>query len=252
MAHKAPANYTPDNITGKAAVVTGGTSGIGRAVAQLLAERGARVLIFGRHEEELQAALTEIQTTGGEVHGITADTSRQEDVQRVFQEADQRLGGVDILVNNAALAGGSITQVGYQEIQQTVTVNVIGYLSCAYEALQRMQKQGSGHIVNIGSMSADLREEDSDIYVATKAAIQGFSESFRKSANKGGIKVSLVELGLVATPMAADSEEEAQEKLEKQEMLLPEDIAECVHYCLTQPARCDVVAVQIRPLYQTI
>ncbi len=244
--------FEPQSVAGKAVVVTGGTTGIGRATARLLVARGARVLIFGRHERELNEALEDIRGTGGEVHGLTADQSRLEDVQRVFEEADRRLGGLDILINNAAISPESILDAEHDELRYAIETNLLGPIACTREAVRRMQTRGEGHIVNVGSMSADQREEDNSVYVATKAALQGFSESLRKTVNPGGIKVTLIEPGKVATDMVEMPDEEKRQKEEELEMLRPEDIAECVHFCLIQPKRCDVVGVQIRPHLQTI
>ena len=248
---KAPRNYHPENIEGKAAIVTGGTTGSGRATARLLAERGARVLIFGRDENDLQEALNELKQCG-EVHGVQADQSRLEDVQRIFAEADTQLGGVDILVNNAAVSAGGIQESELEEIRYGLEANVLGYMACTKEAVTRMKAKGAGHIVCVGSLSADQREEENDVYVATKAAIQAFSESLRKGINPLGIKVSLIEPGRVGTDMPSESPEEQAQKQQRGEMLKAEDIAEAVHYCLTQPARCDVIVVQIRPHLQSI
>jgi NADP-dependent 3-hydroxy acid dehydrogenase YdfG len=251
MAGRAPHNYHPENIEGRAAIVSGGTTGIGLATAHLLAERGARVLIFGRHEDDLQNALDELAPLG-DVHGMIADQSKPEDVRRIFAEADARFGNLDILVNNAAISAGSVLEKDIEEIAYGLNVNILGYMACAREAIQRMKARGQGHIVCVGSMSADLREEGNDVYVATKAAVQAFCESMRKSVNPMGIKVSLIEPGLIATPMIESSPQEQEAKKAKAEMLEPMDIAEAVHYVLTQPARCDVVTVQIRPHMQTI
>jgi NADP-dependent 3-hydroxy acid dehydrogenase YdfG len=126
-------------------------------------------------------------------------------------------------------------------------------MAMSHEAAERMKASGWGHIVNIGSMSADVREEDSSVYVATKAGIQGFSEALRKEVNPLGIKVTLIEPGAVGTDMQSQySPEEQREKIEKMEMLRAEDIAACVLYTITQPKRCDVVALQIRPHLQSI
>lgn len=248
---KAPRNYHPENIEGKAAIVTGGTTGIGRATAKLLAERGARVLIYGRDENDLQEALNELQQCG-EVHGLSADQSRLEEVQRIFAEADAKLGGVDILVNNAAISAGGVLDSELEEIRYGLEANILGYMACTKEAATRMKAKGAGHIVCVGSLSADQREEENDVYVATKAAIQAFSESLRKAINPQGVKVSLIEPGSVGTDMPKDSPEEQAQKQQRGEMLQAQDIAEAVHYCLTQPARCDVIVVQIRPHLQSI
>lgn len=244
--------YEPESLDGKAVVVTGGTSGIGRATARMLAAQGARVVVVGRHAEDMGDALEEIRRTGGEAHGILADLSSVDEVRRVFREADERLGRLDILVNNAALSAEGIEGEALEEIEYTVQTNVVGYIACAREAVERLKNRRRGHIVNVGSMSADLREPTSSTYVATKGAIQAFSESLRKAVNPGGIKVSLVEPGKVATDMVEQPKEEKEQKEAALEMLRPEDVAACILFCLTQPWRCDVVVMQVRPLLQVI
>ncbi len=133
------------DLSGKAVLVTGGTSGIGRATARLLARAGARVVPFARDQEKLQEALDEIRSTRGEAHGITADVSRIEDVRRVFDEVDRWLGGLDILVNNAAISGEDFPDELLEEMERMVRTNVVGYLACAREALRRIQDRGARH-----------------------------------------------------------------------------------------------------------
>lgn len=115
-----------------------------------------------------------------------------------------------------------------------------------------MTERGGGHVVLVGSMSAGLREEDEGTYVATKAAIQAFAESLRKTVNEQGIKVTLIEPGKIATDMVDKSQEEKEEAIADLEMLHPEDVAGSILYTLFQPERCDVVSVQIRPHRQVI
>jgi NADP-dependent 3-hydroxy acid dehydrogenase YdfG len=245
-------DYQPETVAGKSVLITGGTTGIGRATAILLASHGARVMIFGRHEQELSDAMTDILDAGGEVMGMTADTANPKDIQRVFNEVDQAMDGLDILINNAALGYNSVMEGEYQDWQYIVNTNLLGYMAMAHEAIERMKARGQGHIVNIGSMSADVREKNSSVYVATKAGIEGFSEALRKEVNPLGIKVTLIEPGAVGTDMQPESPEEQRQKQEKMEMLKAEDIAACVLYTITQPKRCDVVMLQIRPHMQII
>jgi NADP-dependent 3-hydroxy acid dehydrogenase YdfG len=115
-----------------------------------------------------------------------------------------------------------------------------------------MKAQQKGHIVNIGSMSAETHEETGTVYVATKSAIQGFSIALRKEINEMGIKVSLIEPGAVSSDMQPAPKEEQREQIKKMEMLDPEDIAMSVLFCLSQPKRCDVVSMQVRPHLQVI
>lgn len=247
-------DYQPQDVAGKAVVITGGTTGIGRAIAVLLGWRGARVLLFGRHDQELRDAMNDVKTAGGEVHGLAADVSRHEDVERVFHHADRKIGGVDILINNAGSAARSVTGSDYQDIRYAIETDLLACLDCAHEALARMKAKGEGHIVNIGSMSAQATEAGSDIYVAAKAGVRAFSESLRKQlSEQSGIKVTLIEPGRVGADINPDrTSHEQEQKAQSLEMLKAEDIAECVLYCLTQPKRCDVVAVQVRPHAQPI
>ena len=241
-----------ESLTDKRILITGGTTGIGRAVALLLSSYGANIVTFGRHQEQLDEVLAAIRQMGSRAEGIVADSASADDIQRVFQLVDQTLGGLDILINCAALSGESIDEMADSDWRYVIETNLIGYLATTKEALNRMKPQQHGHIVLVGSMSADVREAGSSVYVATKSAIQGFAESLRKEINQQGIKISLVEPGAVGSDMQKTTPEEEQERQQKGDMLRAEDIAVCVHYILTQPQRCDVVSVQIRPHLQLI
>jgi NADP-dependent 3-hydroxy acid dehydrogenase YdfG len=250
-------SFNPDGqntLEGLAVLVTGGTAGIGRAAASLLAQQGANVLIAGRDPAHLESALTEIanQQIAGSIAGIAVDLATKEGVIAAFHEIDKRFGKLDVLINNAALAYQSITDGTYEEWEQVIRTNLLGYIACTWHAVGKMRPNRSGHIINIGSMSADVREKGSSVYVGTKSGIQGFSETLRKEVNELGIKVTLIEPGAVITELHGMGEGELKEKEEKQEMLLAEDIARAVLYTLTQPARCDVVEMKIKPHLQII
>jgi len=243
-----------DQIKDRVILITGGTAGIGRATAALLAQQGANVLIAGQDPAHLESALAEInnQQIEGSIAGITVDLATKEGVIEAFDEIDRRFGKLDVLINNAALAYQSITDGVYEEWERVIRTNLLGYLACTWHAVDRMRPNKSGHIINIGSMSADVREKGSSVYVGTKSGIQGFSEALRKEVNELGIKVSLIEPGGVITELHGMNDEQLKEKEEKQEMLLAEDIARAVLYTLTQPARCDVVEMKIKPHLQII
>ena len=247
-------NYFGQNIKDKRIVITGGTTGIGKAIADLLVSLGGRVLIFGRDHEDFKNAVEDIkqQFPDSEVYGIPADVSKKEDIAKIMTIVDTELGGIDILINNAALAAEGITESTYENYKYVIDTNITGYLAFCEEAASRMKNQKSGHIINIGSMSVESREPKSTIYVATKSAIRGFSTSLRKELNPLGIKVSLIEPGAVTSDMQKSSKEEQQQKIEKMEMLKAEDIAMSTLFCLSQPKRCDIVTMQIRPHLQII
>jgi NADP-dependent 3-hydroxy acid dehydrogenase YdfG len=250
-------NFNPDmptDLKGLGVIVTGGTTGIGRATAILLAQKGANVLVTGHNSQHLDETLASIKEASpqGKFDGITADLATKEGVEAVFNKTDETLGQLDVLINNAALAYQGVNDGSYDDWERVVKTNLLGYIACTREALDRMSPKGRGHIIHVGSMSADVREKDSSIYVATKAGIQGFAEAMRKEVNEKGIKVSLIEPGAVGTDMQPANADEQRQKQEKLEMLKAEDIAAGIIYTLEQPFRCDVVELKIRPHLQII
>ncbi len=243
--------YLPSNekLEGKNVLVTGGTTGIGRAVALYLVELGAKVMIVGRHAEELEAALADLSKISEDrVYGMIADVSEQKGIERIFKALDHRFGQIDVLINNAGLGYQSVLDHEAEEMDYGIDTNLGGYLACAREAALRMKEKGGGHIANVGSVSAVKRGGGSSVYVATKSAIQGFSASLRKELSEFKIKVTLVEPGSTATDMQEKSQEEMDEKVEAAEMLDASDIAAGIVYCLTQPQRSNIDTIQITPL----
>jgi len=250
--HISPEKTTEEEkINGKGILISGGTTGIGRATAVLLAAKGAKVFIFGRHEQELKDALSDINATGGKGFGMVADQSIIEEVSNVIREAESSMGRIDILINNAGMGIGEIDKTEAEDIEYVVKSNLLGYMYCTKEAIKSISKNNGGHIVFIGSMSADERS-GSPVYVATKSGIQGFAEATRKAYNDKGIKVTLIEPGSVGTDMPKESSARQREKEAASEMLKAEDIAASIHFCLIQPKRCDIVEMKIRPHLQVI
>jgi NADP-dependent 3-hydroxy acid dehydrogenase YdfG len=246
-------NYFGQNIDRKRIVITGGTTGIGKATAELLASLGGHIFIFGRDKDDFDQAIDSIKAKAeGEIYGITADITRKEDIELIWQEIDNSLGGIDILINNAALPANGIIEEDYENIRYILETNILGYISFTKEAVSRMKTYKKGHIVNIGSMSAETHEETGTVYVATKSAIRGFTTALRKEVNELGIKVSLIEPGAVTSDMQPAPKDEQREQIEKMEMLEAEDIAMNVLFCLSQPQRCDIVTIQVRPHLQVI
>ncbi len=239
-------------LSGKRALITGGTTGIGLAIAKALAGEGARLVLAGRDGKDLAAAVAAVAALGGEAHGQQADTARADDVDRVFDAARRDLGGLDILVCNAAVAADGIAEMGEADWRYALDVNVAGYLACVRSAVAMMAPAGGGAIVLVGSMSAEVREKGSSVYVATKGAIRAFAAALRKEVNEAGIRVTLIEPGAVSTDMASGSAEDQRRAIADETMLLPEDIAACVRFVLGLPSRCDVVTMQVRPHRQLI
>jgi len=246
--------YTPQQLKGKTALVTGGTTGIGRATARILAGLGAKVFITGRNLDPLMQAIRDTRELypDAEIDGATSDLSREDEINHLFEAFTEKFGQPDILINNAALSAEGITKGSYQEWEYVVDTNLLAYMACANAAAKLMKARKSGHIVNVGSMSAEAREATGTVYVATKAGIRGFTGAMRKELNPDGIKVTLVEPGSVSSDMQPGESADHDKKIAAMEMLEAEDIAASIIFCLSQPQRCDIVSIQARPLKQII
>nr|WP_295876296.1 SDR family oxidoreductase [uncultured Chitinophaga sp.] len=247
-------SYQPETLSGKRVLITGGTTGIGRTTALLLAEQGATVMIFGRHAPELEDTLQQFRDKKLEkqVHGFTADIATEAGIQQVFEQVDQQMSGLDILINNAGLPFGGISEGSYKDWQYLVNTNLLSYMACAQEAIWRMQPQQKGQIVFIGSLSAKVRSADSSVYSATKAGVQAFAEALRKETISQGIKISLIEPGLVDTDLLDMDAAKRAELLQENKMLITDDIAACVAYILTQPWRSNFMMARVAPVQQEL
>lgn len=243
-----------DKINHKKILITGGTTGIGRATAILLAEVGATVMVVGRHQQPIDETLTQVRVmNAGRKHiGLALDLSEKHSIDTLYQTIDDEWGELDVLINNVALPAGNTQSGSYEEWQYLVNTNLMSYIACSHEAISRMKNKREGHIINIGSMSAEVKDKDSSLYVATKSAIRGYSASLRKECNPLGIHVSLIEPGLVDTDMHTDSAAEKLRQVERKEMLKAGDIALSALFCLLQDDRCSVIEMKVRPLNQLI
>jgi NADP-dependent 3-hydroxy acid dehydrogenase YdfG len=232
----------------KVALVTGGTTGIGRAIVQAFAKEGMRVYTFGRHQETLKQSIAEAERMApGRVTGSIADVGKQEDMQKLFDTISKEAGRLDVLVNNAGLSGDSVSDSDSAQWRYVVETNLIGTMLCSQLAASAMHE--GGHIVNIGSTSAEDMEAGGDVYVATKAGIKAFSSSLQKTLGSRGIRVTLIEPGVVGTDMTLDEGGvDAQSKSESEnKMLCAEDIAEAVLFALRQP-RANISELKVEPL----
>jgi 3-oxoacyl-[acyl-carrier protein] reductase len=233
----------PD-LTGRKAIVTGGTTGIGRAIAVLLASYGVKVFTCGRTPEHLDDALSRLREVG-EGDGINVDLSKAEDVDRFFDAADEYLGGLDIAVINAAVPAEALADTSEQDTRYQLETDLVSYVIAAQEAARRMN--AGSDIVLIGSMSAVSRKGGTSIYVAAKAGIQGFAAALRQELSEKDIKVGLIEPGFTGADFQyPEFPPEKQRKLiHEDRMLRAEDIAVAAHFMLTQPRRAAVSLMRV-------
>jgi len=235
-------------LQGKRVLVTGGTTGIGRATVKLLADQGARVLTFGRHEAELQASLANAGLPAQA--GLIADVADRNGLEVVFAALDERLGGIDALVACAALGADPLAEMEEDDWRYVVETNLVGYLACADRALRRMEAQGGGHLLFVGSISTEIKAPGESVYAATKGGVKAFAETLRKEVADRNIRVSVIEPGSVGSDMQPCSPEEQREAISRHEMLYAEEIAEAIVFALTRSERCDVLNLRIEPRLQ--
>lgn len=237
------------SVNGKVVLVTGGTTGIGRAIAIALAGSGAKVLIFGRHQPELDDALAALADSAGEAQGMLADQSKPDDMRKVFDRV-KGMGGLDVLVANAGVSAEGLADISDKEWRYVMETNLLGYMDVAKRASEALEGR-RGDIIFIGSVSADHRTKGTSVYTATKAGIQAFADTFRKEMSDKKVRVSLIEPGAVGTDMQECSPQEQREKIAKAEMLKAEDVAELVGFILTRPERCTISSVKIEERVQS-
>jgi NAD(P)-dependent dehydrogenase (short-subunit alcohol dehydrogenase family) len=234
------------DLRDKRILVTGGTTGIGRETVKLLTKQGARVLTFGRDAQALETALAYAEGATG----LSADAATKEGIDRVFAELDSTLGGIDILIACAALGAEPIHEMADDAWRYVIETNLVGYLACAREAIKRMNAEGGGHLLFVGSVSSEIKAEGESVYAATKAGVQAFAETLRKEIAHKNIKVSVIQPGSVATDMQECSVDEKRSAVAAHEMLHAEEVAEAIEFVLTRSERADILNLRIEPRIQ--
>ncbi|HGZ4533707.1 TPA: SDR family oxidoreductase [Staphylococcus aureus] len=228
-------------LTDKVAVVTGAGSGIGEAIATLLHEEGAKVVLAGRNKEKLQNVANQLSQDSVKV--VPTDVTNKEEVDELIKIAQQTFGGLDIVINSAGqMLSSKITDYQVDEWDSMIDVNIKGTLYTAQAALPTMLEQSSGHLINIASISGFEVTKSSTIYSATKAAVHTITQGLEKELAKTGVKVTSISPGMVDTAITAAYNPTDRKKLE------PQDIAEAVLYALTQPKHINVNEITVRPV----
>ncbi|CXW80117.1 TPA: SDR family oxidoreductase [Staphylococcus aureus] len=228
-------------LTDKIAVVTGAGSGIGEAIATLLHEEGAKVVLAGRNKDKLQNVANQLAQDSVKV--VPTDVTKKEEVDELIKMAQQTFGGLDIVINSAGqMLSSKITDYQVDEWDSMIDVNIKGTLYTAKTALPTMLEQSSGHLINIASISGFEVTKSSTIYSATKAAVHTITQGLEKELAKTGVKVTSISPGMVDTAITATYNPTDRKKLE------PQDIAEAVLYALTQPKHVNVNEITVRPV----
>ena len=229
-------------LAGRVAIVTGGTRGIGRAIASSLVKAGVQVAITARREQDLAQATSQLNQYG-KAAGYVCDVRDYDQVKSMFARIDEDFGGVDILVNNAGIGiFASVESMSVEDFRAVLETNVFGVFYCCHEAIPLMKRRGGGYIINISSLAGANPHPNMAAYNASKFGLNGFSEALMQEVRHDGIKVSYIMPGSVNTEFGGDEPSDA-----KSWQLQSEDIARVVMDLLEYPDRALPSRVEIRP-----
>ena len=230
------------DLKGRIAIVTGGTRGIGRAIAASLVTAGAKVAITARNEKDLADAVSELNRTGNAA-GYACDVRDYEQVKSTVARVVADFGGIDILVNNAGVGiFETVESMSVEDFRTVLETNVFGVFYCCHEVIPLMKKGGGGYVINISSLAGANPHPRMAAYNASKFGLNGFSEALMQEVRHDNIKVSYIMPGSVNTEFGGDSPSD-----EKSWQLQPADIAQAVMDLLEYPDRSLVSRVEIRP-----
>jgi 3-oxoacyl-[acyl-carrier protein] reductase len=224
------------------AIVTGGSKGIGFAIAKAFVSRGMQVVLSARKDDELRKAAAALGSDAN-VHTVRADVRKPEDAERLIKDTVQRFGGVDVLVNNAGIGRfARVTDLSIEDWQQVIDTNLSGVFYCCRAAIPDMQRRGGGYIVNISSLAGKNAFAQGAAYCASKSALNAFSEALMQEVRYDNIRVSYVMPGSVSTgfghgAMGGEADWKSA----------PEEVAEVVVDLVTLNPRSLASRVELRP-----
>jgi NAD(P)-dependent dehydrogenase (short-subunit alcohol dehydrogenase family) len=228
---------------GKVAFVTGGSRGIGQAIARALLRGGTNVAITARSESTLRKAASELasEASNSEVLPIKADVTHLSEVEQAVEAAVRHFGGMDVLVNNAGVGVfRAVADMAVNDWQNIVATNLTGVFYCCRAALPHLRARGGGWIINISSLSGKHPFADGAAYCASKAGLNAFSEALMQEVRHDGIRVACVMPGSVRTEFGRSAGDEGWK-------LSPDDVAKVVTDVLAYPSRSLPGAIEIRP-----
>ena len=231
-------------FTGKVAIVTGGSRGIGLAAARALLQRGARVAITATSDATLRAGTAELEgiAGGAAVLPIRADVRRHGEVEQAFEAVAQHFSGIDVLVNNAGVGVfRPVADMTIDEWHRVIDTNLTGVFYCCRAALPHLRSRGGGWIINVSSLAGTNAFPEAAAYCASKAGLNAFSEALMQEVRHDGVRVAYVMPGSVRTDFSHPSPASDDWKL------APDDVAQVVVDLIAHPARSLPSRVEIRP-----
>ncbi len=237
------------NTHSKVIIVTGASSGIGKATALLLAEKGAKLVLGARGEAKLVQLTEQIHESGGEAIFAITDVSKREDVARLVQMAIEHYGRVDVLINNAGVMPiSALDELKVEDWEAMIDINIKGVLYGIAEALPVFRRQESGHFINIASTSAHRVVPNQSVYAGTKFAVRAISEGLRQEAGEN-LRVTVISPGMIRTEYV-ESATDPVVRVNVDIAMPPRAVAEAIAFAIEQAEQVDVGEIVIRPTAQ--
>jgi len=234
-------------LAGKTAIVTGAGTGIGSAVASVLAEEGARLVLAGRRRAALEDTARNVVACGGIAYVVPTDVTNEDQVTALFAEASRFAPSLDLLVNNAgAFDGGPLEDLSLETWRHVLEVNLTGPFLCIREAFKAMKPRRSGRIINIGSISAQMPRTHSAPYTASKHGLVGLTKAAALEGRDFGISVGCIHPGNVAVERRRTSDSPSDDE----PMMTAEELASVVRTMATLPPHVNLLETIILPIGQ--
>ena len=235
-------------LDGKVAVITGGGTGIGKAIGKALAEEGCDVVLAARNAVRLDESAAEIAAMGVRTLAVPTDVAEESDVIALFERAMAEFGRVDLLVNNAGVIdGGPIDELTLEKWRATFSVNVDGLMMCTREAFKIMKAQGVGRIINIGSVASDRPREWSAPYTSSKHAVTGLTKSTALDGREYGISCGQLNPGNTWVERRADGRSASGKDMGAEPMVETVDMANAALFMATLPPEANVLEMTVIP-----
>jgi NADP-dependent 3-hydroxy acid dehydrogenase YdfG len=240
-------------LAGKIALVTGASSGIGAAAAEVLASAGATVAVAARRVDRLEALVHQIESRGGKAFALPGDVTDEQTAQGLVTGTVSRFGRLDILVNSAGVIdSGGVENADMARYRRVVDINLLGSLYTCHAAIGPMRAQGGGDIINISSTAGRRAAALFNAYAASKFALTGMTEAMRQEVGRYGIRVCIIEPGATTTEVSAgvgdpNYRKFIQEHVSKEGAMKPEDVAGAILFVVSLPPRANVSQLLIRP-----
>ena len=239
----------------KTALITGATSGIGKATAALFSEQGFRLILCGRRQERLDTIKGEL-SKNTEIHTLNFDVRNREEVFKAIASLPEAFSQIDVLINNAGNAHGldPIQNGSLDDWDAMLDINVKGLLYVSKAVIPDMVKRQAGHIINIGSLAGKEVYPKGNVYCASKHAVDALNQGMRKDLNAYGIRVGAINPGLVETEFSdvrfKGDTERASTVYKGYDALKAEDIAEIIHFVVTRPYHINIADLLVLPTAQ--